>query len=46
MWNIRTSEEGHMRREGKIKYIKTEGTNHERFLTLGNKPRVTGEEVG
>ena len=32
---------------GKLNVKKSEkGTNHERLLTLGNKLRVTGEEVG
>ena len=45
MWNI--SADNHRGREGKLngKKAKKE-TNHERLLTLGNKLRVAGGEVG
>ena len=36
-----------MGREGKLNGKKSEReTNHERLLTMGKKPRVTGGEVG
>ena len=47
MWNIRNSAEDHRGREGKLKVKSPErAKNHERPLTLGNKLRVEGGEVG
>ena len=47
MWNIRNSAKDHRGREGKPNGKKSEReTNHERLLTLGNKQRVPGGEVG
>ena len=46
-WNLRNKTDEHKAREGKIKQIKTERkTNHKRFLNIGNKLRVAGEEMG
>ena len=47
MWNIRNSAEGHRLREEKLNAKTSENkTNHERLLTLGNKMKVAGGEVG
>ena len=47
MWNLRHKAEDHRGREEKLKEKKSEReTNNERLLTLGNKLRVAGGEVG
>jgi len=45
MWNLRAKTDEHRGREGKIRWKQRE-TNHKRLLTLGNKLRVDGGEVG
>lgn len=47
MWNIRNSTEHHRGREGKLNGKSSEREkNHERLLTIGNKWKVAGGEVG
>ena len=47
MWYVRNSAEDHRGREGKLNGKKSEReTNHERLLTIGNKLRFAGGEVG
>ena len=47
MWNIENSTQDHRGREGKLNVKSSEREkNHERLLTLGNKLRVAGGEVG
>jgi len=46
-WNIKNSTEDHKGREGKLNEKSSEReTNHESLLTIGNKLRVSGGEVG
>ena len=47
MWTIRNRAEDHRVREGNLNGKSSEReTNHERLLTIGNKLRVAGGEVG
>ena len=47
MWNRKNNTEDHRRRKEKLNGKKSEReTNHETLLTLGNKLRVGGGEVG
>ena len=47
MWTVRNSAEDHEVREGKLNGKSSEReTNHKRLLTLGNKLRMAGGEVG
>ena len=47
MWNIRNSAEDPRRREGKLNGKSTEEKKSpERLLTIGNKLKVPGGEVG
>jgi len=45
MWKLGNKTDEHREREGKIRWKQRE-TNHKRLLTLGNKLRVDGGEVG
>ena len=48
MWNLRNKTDEHGGGEGKIKYGKNREreAKHKRLLTIGNKLRVAGGEVG
>ena len=47
MWNIKNRAEDHRGREGKLNEKSSERKkNHTRLLTIGNKRRVAGVEVG
>ena len=46
MWNTRKSAEDHRVREGKPKKSSENEKNHARLLSIGNKLRVAGGEVG
>ena len=47
MWNIGNSTENHRGREEKLNGKSSERKkNHDRLITIGDKLRVAGEEVG